>query len=154
MKSHLLSDILKGKIVFLGVGNILRADDAFGPELIAKLQGFTEAVCIDAGTTPENYAGKIIKEEPDTVVIIDAAHLGLNPGDYDILNRDEIAKSGLTTHDLSPEMFIGFLEEQTRSDIYMLAVQPENVSFGGEMSVAVKEAIEKLTIVIKEAINA
>jgi hydrogenase 3 maturation protease len=154
MKSHLLSDILKGKIVFLGVGNILRADDAFGPELIAKLQESTEVVCIDAGTTPENYAGKIIKEEPDTVVIVDAAHLGLEPGDYDVLNRDEIAKSGLTTHDLSPEMFIGFLEEQTKSDIYMLAVQPENVSFGEEMSAAVKEAIEKLTIVIKEAINA
>jgi len=154
MKSHLLSNILKGKIVFLGVGNILRADDAFGPELIARLRENTEAVCIDAGTTPENYASKIIKEKPDTVIIADAAHLGLKPGDYDILNRNDISKTGLTTHDLSPEMFIGFIEEQTKADIYMLAVQPENVSFGEGMSSAVREAIEDLVEVIKEGINA
>ena len=136
------------------MGNILRGDDAFGPELIARLREDTDAVCIDAGTAPENYAGKVIKEDPDTVIIIDAAHLGLKPGEYEVLDKKEIAKSGLTTHDLSPQMFIGFLEEQVRADIYMLAVQPENVAFGEEMSGPVKEALSQLARTIKEEINA
>jgi hydrogenase 3 maturation protease len=154
VKTHLLPDILKGKIVFLGVGNILRGDDALGPELISKLREETDLVCIDAGTAPENYAGKVVKEDPDTVIIVDAAHLGLKPGEYEVLDNNEIAKSGLTTHDLSPQMFIGFLEEQIKADIYMLAVQPENVAFGEEMSEPVKEALLGLIKTIKERINA
>ena len=72
-------DILKGNVVFVGVGNILRRDDAFGPVFIGELKTKVPAVCIDAGTTPENYTGKIIFETPDTIIIVDAAHLDKAP---------------------------------------------------------------------------
>ncbi|MGB2599066.1 MAG: hydrogenase 3 maturation endopeptidase HyCI [Candidatus Omnitrophota bacterium] len=151
---NIFTQILKGKIVFVGVGNTLRGDDGFGPALIEGLRGNTEATCIDAGTAPENYAGKIIKEKPDTIVIFDAAHLDLAPGEFDILKKDEIARSGFTTHDQSPSMFIEYLENETKADIYMLAVQPENVSFGEEMSGSVKKAIEEIASFIEEKNNA
>ena len=90
-------NIFKGKVVILGIGNILRGDDGLGPVLIerltlrlqksANLKGNIELVCFDAGTTPENYAGKIIKEKPGTILIVDALHLGKNPGDYEILKK-------------------------------------------------------------------
>ena len=34
-----LKDILKGKIVILGIGNMLRGDDGFGPALVGALEG-------------------------------------------------------------------------------------------------------------------
>ena len=71
------SDKRTAKIVLVGIGNPLRGDDGFGPALIAALDGQVRAVCIDAGTAPESYAGKIIKENPDTVVFVDAADLDL-----------------------------------------------------------------------------
>lgn len=154
MKTHLFLDILKGKVVFLGVGNILRSDDGFGPAIIERLRDSTESICIDAGTAPENYAGKIIKEKPDTILIFDAAHLDLAPGEFDVLEKHEIARSGFTTHDQSPSMFIEYLENETKADIYMLAVQPENVSFGEEMSGSVKKAIEEIASLIGEKNNA
>ena len=144
------SDILKGKVVFIGVGNVLRGDDGFGPALVDKLKDSVEAVCIDAGTAPENYAGKIVKEKPDTVIIADAAHMDLAPGECNILKKDDILKCGFTTHDQSPNMFIDYLEKETGADIYMLAIQPGNVSFGEEMSDSVKKAIEEITAIIKE----
>ncbi|MBD3426699.1 MAG: hydrogenase maturation protease [Candidatus Omnitrophica bacterium] len=150
MGTRLLPNILKGKIVFIGVGNVLRGDDGFGPRMIERLIQETPHVCFDAATAPENYAGRIIKEKPDTVVILDAAHLGLDPGSWQVLTADEIASSGLTTHDLSPDMFIGFLTSQCAARIYMLAVQPETVSFGEEMSRAVWNVIEQLVNIIKE----
>ncbi|MGB2630080.1 MAG: hydrogenase 3 maturation endopeptidase HyCI [Candidatus Omnitrophota bacterium] len=146
--------ILKGKVVFVGIGNVLRGDDAFGPALIEKLKAETDLTCIDAGSAPENYTGKIIKEDPDTVVIADAAHLDLKPGEYAFLKKEEIAKTGLTTHDLSPNLFLEFLEKETKAGIYMLAVQPENVSFGEEMSESIKNAISEITDKIKETKNA
>ncbi|MFH1868194.1 MAG: hydrogenase 3 maturation endopeptidase HyCI [Candidatus Omnitrophota bacterium] len=148
MKNKLI-DILKGKIVIVGMGNIMRGDDGFGPLLIENLTGRIDAVCIDAGTAPENYLGKIAKEKPDTILFIDAVDLGLDPGAYDILVKSEILNHGMTTHDISPNMLIDFLEKETEANIYMLGVQPKSISFGDEVSMCVKKAISEVADMIK-----
>lgn len=147
-------DILKGKVVIVGIGNTLRGDDGCGPALIERLQGKINAVCIDAGTAPENYTGKIIKEKPETILIVDAVHLGLTPGKYDILKGRDILKSGFTTHDMSPNMFIDYLSKETGAQVYMLGVQPKAVSFGDNMSRNMEEALKEIEKLIKEARNA
>ena len=141
---RVLSDIIKGRTVIVGVGNVLRGDDAFGPALIEQIKDNINAVCIDAGSAPENYLGKIIKEKPDNVLIVDAAHIDLTPGEYMLLKKDEIIRSGFTTHDLSPVMFIEYLEKETGADIYMLGIQPEKIDFGEKMSKKVKDTLEEI----------
>ena len=149
-----LSRLFKEKTVVVGVGNPMRGDDAFGPAFIERINGAVGALCIDAGSAPENYLGKIVKLDPDSVLIVDAAHLGGAPGEYDILEKDQIASSGFTTHDLSPVMFIEYLEKETKARIYMLAVQPEKMDLGAEMSESVKEALDELADIVKEAKDA
>lgn len=144
--------ILKGKVVLIGIGNILRADDGIGPLLIQKIEGKVTAVCIDAGNAPESYTGKIIKESPDTIVIIDAIHLDRPPGEYEILEKSDIVKSGFTTHDISPSMFIEYLESQTKADIYLLGIQPENLTMGEEMSDSILAALEEVSKKIEEVL--
>ena len=148
------AEILKGKTVILGLGNTLRGDDGFGPALIERLKGNTQALCFDAGTAPENYAGKIAKENPDTVLIVDAAHLDLAPGSFRLLEGKDILKNGFTTHDMSPGMFMEHLSTQTKSKIYMLGVQPQNISLGSEMSDAVKKALDNIEKLITENFHA
>lgn len=117
------------------MGNILRCDDGLGPILVKRLEGMVSAKCIDAGTTPENQIGSIIREDPDTVLIIDAAHIAEQPGEFDLLTKDEILETGLfSTHSLSPKLFMQQLETGCNADVYLLAVQPENISFGQELS--------------------
>ncbi len=147
---NIFNKIIKGKTVLLGVGNILKGDDAFGPRLAEILAGEGHLICIDAGSAPENYLGKIAREKPDTVIIADAVHMDAAPGTYDILHKDEIVRSGFTTHDLSPVMAIEYLEQETKADIYMLAVQPGNVAFGEEMSDSVKKALGEIVAAIKK----
>ncbi len=139
---------LKGKVVIIGVGNTMRSDDGFGPTLIANIKGKVKAICIDAGSAPENYAGKIVKEKPDTILIIDAIHLGLKPGEYEILNRSDIAETGFTTHNISLNMFVEYLEKETNADIYILGVQPESVDFSDKMSENVKKTLEEISELI------
>ncbi len=153
--------ILKGKVIVLGVGNIMRGDDGFGPALIENLSrpsGRAEStrkfIFIDAGSAPENYLGKIIKEKPDTVLIVDAVHLNLSPGKYELLKKAEIANCGLTTHDISPGLFIDFLEKETDADIYFLGLQPKNITLGDDMSVEVKKSVIELSGLIKGVTNA
>ena len=134
----------------MGIGNPLRGDDGFGPALVERLQGKVKAVCIDAGNSPESYAGKITKENPDTILFIDAVHLDLPPGQYQILKPEEILKSGFTTHDISPRVFIEYLKSQTKADIYMLGVQPKDITLGDGMSKSVKKTLEEIEKLIME----
>ncbi len=129
----------------MGIGNTLRQDDGFGPALIERLKGKIKAICIDAATAPENYTGKIVQARPDTILIVDALDLDRAPGEYEILKKDDILKCGLSTHDISPKMFIEYLEERTQAAIYLLGVQPQGLSFGQEMSAEVKSALDQIT---------
>lgn len=153
MKAN-FKNVFKGKTVIVGIGNTMRGDDGFGPALIEKIKDEVKAVCIDTGTTPENYVGKITRMRPDTILLVDAVHLGLAPGEYDILRKSDIANCSLSTHDISAKMLIDFLEKETRADIYLLGVQPESLSFGVEMSDSVKKALIDLSGLIKEATDA
>ncbi|MFH1594658.1 MAG: hydrogenase 3 maturation endopeptidase HyCI [Candidatus Omnitrophota bacterium] len=150
-----LKDILKGKVVIVGIGNVLKGDDGFGPALIERLNTTgVDATCIDAGTSLENYFGKIAKEDPDVILIVDAAHLELNPGECAILESEDILRSGLTTHDISPKMFIDYLKDHTRASVYMLGVQPESISLGDEMSATLGRSLGNIAKDMEEILNA
>lgn len=150
---NVFKEIFKGKVVIVGIGNTMRGDDGFGPALVERLKGKLKAVCIDSGSAPENYTGKIVKENPDTILLVDALHLGRAPGEYELLKKEEILNSGFSTHDISPKLFIEYLEDQTHADIYMLGVQPKDISFGQEMSSEVKKTVKEIADVIAQRSN-
>ena len=148
---NMFKDILKGKTVILGVGNTLRADDGAGCVLAQRLKGKTRALCIDAGSSPENFTGTIRKVDPDTILVVDAADLGKEPGAFALLEKDEIMTVGFTTHDLSPAMLMEYLKAQTKASIYLLGIQPASVEFGEGLSERVEETLEKVEGLISHA---
>jgi hydrogenase 3 maturation protease len=148
---NIFRPLLRGKLVLVGIGNPLRGDDGFGPALIERLQGKINASCIDAGAAPENYVGRIVREEPDIILLVDVAHLDLEPGQYRILPPEDIVKSGFTTHDMSSRMLIEFLQHQTQADIFLLGVQPQQVLLGEEMSACVAKTLAEVEQLIREA---
>ncbi len=149
-----LKQFFKGKVVLFGIGNILRGDDALGPMLVEMLRGRVNASCINAEGTPENYLGKIIKENPDTILIIDAVHLNLKPGEYRILDQKDLEKSGFSTHDISLGMLIDYMKSQINTDIFILGVEPRQLQLGAEVSETVKKTLEHLKKLIIEAAGA
>ncbi|MCF7907731.1 MAG: hydrogenase 3 maturation endopeptidase HyCI [Candidatus Omnitrophica bacterium] len=148
--NNIFRNVFKGKVVIVGVGNIMRGDDAFGPKFIETVYQKVDATCIDVGSAPENYIGKITKERPNTILIVDVVDLGKEPGDYEILVKEDIVKSGFTTHDLSPRMFLDFLGKETEADIFLLGVQPKTLEFGDEISQSVAKTLKELTNLIIE----
>ena len=109
--------------------------------------GTTDALCIDAGSAPENYLGKIIKASPDVVLFIDAVDFNQEPGYYKILEQEEILKTGFTTHDLSPRMLIEYLATETKAKIYLLGIQPKDLGIGQELSLPVQKTLSELKFV-------
>jgi len=136
--------ILGKKLVILGVGNTMRGDDGIGPALIERLQGKVEAVLIDAGEVPENFIGPIEAGQPDIIIIIDAADMGAKAGEVAFLEIDQIAEIGLTTHNASLALIARLLQSSTQADIFVLGIQPEDISFGTPMSERVIQTLELL----------
>ena len=130
--------------MILGVGHPLRGDDGLGPALVARLKGKVKASCFDGGSAPEVYAGRIVKEKPDTIVLIDALHLGREAGGYAVLEKEDILRAGFSTHDLSPRLLLEYLERETGAAVYLLGVQPSSLGFGTELSAPVRKTLIKL----------
>ena len=143
-----LNDKLRGRVVFVGIGNLLKGDDALGPKLVEGLAS-KGLKTVDAGTTPENYIGKVASMEPDTVVLIDAVHLDSKPGSVELLEREDILGGiGFTTHTQSPAMVMERLELETGAAVLMLAVQPASLTMGAELTPAVQNTLNQLTKIL------
>jgi len=119
----------------------LRGDDAVGPAFVARIEGATRAVCFDGGAAPENYLGLVVRQEPETVILVDAVDLGTQPGDYAVLSGEELSDCGLTTHTSSPGLLMAYLEHETAAHVYLLAIQPESLSFRRGLSAAVEKSL-------------
>jgi hydrogenase 3 maturation protease len=150
---NVLARILKGKVVIVGVGNVLRGDDGLGPLFVEALKSKVAATCINAGNAFENYLGVIIRERPETVLLVDAVHLDMNPGEFAIVDPSRIEHGGLSTHDISPSLFLNFLVEETRCNVFLLGVQPEQIEMGTGISQTVRETLRILEKEIVEALG-
>ncbi len=116
--------------VFVGIGNSMRGDDGLGPAFVERLKNKVDFPCINGRDIPENYFGKIVNEQPDTVILIDAVQLFLEPGEYRVLQHDDLLNAGFSTHSASPSILMEYLGGENGAKIYMLGIQPNSVIFG------------------------
>ena len=136
--------MLKGNVMIVGVGNVLRGDDGLGPYMVKRLQRKLEVPCINAGSSLDRYIGKIMRENPDTVLIIDAAQLGENPGAYEVLGFEQLLGIDITTHHQSPRMLLDMLTGRLENRIYYVGVQPESIDLREGISKKLKKPLRIL----------
>jgi hydrogenase 3 maturation protease len=139
-----LKDILKGRVTIIGMGNIMRGDDGFGPALSSCIEDRISADVINAGLTPENYLKEIRESKPDTILLVDAADFRGLAGEARIFKKSDIPLYGLSTHNVSPVLFLSLLETDTKAHVYMLAVQPERTNVSSKLSAVLKEKCEDI----------
>ena len=70
----------------MGIGNELKCDDGVGPFIINELKDLenSDLIIIDGQTVPENFTGKIRKEKPSHVILVDACLMGCRPGEFNV----------------------------------------------------------------------
>jgi len=140
-----LRNRLQGKVSIVGIGNPLRGDDAAGPELIKELRNSLPCLLLlDVGEVPENYLEKIVKEKPDTMVLVDAVDLGAPPGTIRIIEKGDIRDESLSTHNVSLRLVVNYLQRETSADVFLLGIQPETTEFGRGISEPVKDSLENI----------
>lgn len=132
--------------VLLTVGSVLRGDDAAGP-MLAKMMSDnqkTDWTVIDGGQTPEDELRIVRRMEPDTVVVVDAADMGLEPGAIRRLCAADVAESFLITTHALPMTFLLDQLNQSAEKVLFLGIQPADTTFFNPLTPAVKAAVEEL----------
>jgi len=146
-----LSKLGGSKTVIVGIGNTLKGDDGAGPLICEQLrQAGVSAEVIDAGTVPENYIQPIIKKTPQNLLIIDAIDFGAAPGVINIFKPEQLSSSVISTHILSPHLFLDTIRQSIKVDVYLVGIQPAQIGLGQSISPQVSRAVQWLTSALTE----
>jgi hydrogenase 3 maturation protease len=135
------------RVVIAGIGNPLRRDDFVGMKIVRDLQDrISERVClIECETVPESFIEPITEFHPTHILIIDAATLNLKPGSSRLVSQTQIAsRPAISSHALPLQAFCRYLAETTGAEISVLAIQPEDASFGEGLTKAVEGTAKHL----------
>ena len=156
--SAAISTRLKGKLAIVGIGNIIRGDDGLGPKLIEilKVRGALPGVFLfDCGTAPENYIFPILSTACDTLMLVDAADIGKEPGAVEIFDLDKISRVSFSTHNPSPRLFTDLLKTGKEDmNIFVISVQPKSTGIGAPLSEEILKSLNKIADIFCTAIPA
>ena len=128
------------KVLFVGIGNLLKMDDGAGVYISRKIRNKGNLSSLTVETGIENYIGKINSLKPDILVLIDCVELESAPGTFKLLELNQIQDLTFNTHNISLRRLADFF----KMPVYILAVQPEKVDFGEKISYLVKSIANKI----------
>nr|WP_297827666.1 hydrogenase maturation peptidase HycI [uncultured Methanobrevibacter sp.] len=142
------------KLIILGVGNELKCDDGVGPYIIKKLQAediedMDKLLFINAETVPENFTGKLRKENPSHIIIVDACLMGGEPGDVKIVDKYDFANIGISTHSMSLSYFVKYLERDNDFKIIFVGIEPESMDFSEKLTENVEKSAYEFIDILK-----
>jgi hydrogenase 3 maturation protease len=144
------------KVVVAGIGNPIRSDDYAGLNIVEKLKGkLPETVCLlECETVPESYLLDIEEFNPTHVLLIDAAFLGLKPGEASLVDAEKIASfPAITTHLLPLRIFCEYVKQATGAKIALLLIEPKSMEFGEGLTAEVQAAAERITKILLELLG-
>ncbi len=146
-----LNKLRDSPTIILGIGNILKGDDGAGPLVYEQLTAAKiSAGLIDAGTVPENYIQRIIKTAPRILLVIDAIDFGSEAGTIKVFEPQQLNSHVISTHTLSPRLFVDIIGRSIQVDVYFVGIQPAQTQLDQPVSASVSRAIERLSGVLTE----
>lgn len=128
------------KILFVGIGNVLKSDDGVGVFISNRIKESSTIQKLTVEVSIENYIGKINAINPDVLILIDCVDFGKTPGYFNLIPADELKDYTLNTHNISLKR----ISELFKMPVYILGIQPQSLDFGEEISETVLNAVHEI----------
>ncbi|MCB2195406.1 MAG: hydrogenase maturation protease [Bacteroidetes bacterium] len=128
------------KILFVGIGNVLKSDDGVGVFISNRIKEKSTIQKLTVEVSIENYIGKINAINPDVLILIDCVDFGKKPGYYNLIPANELKDYTLNTHNISLKR----ISELFKMPVYILGIQPKSIDFGEELSETVLNAVHEI----------
>jgi hydrogenase 3 maturation protease len=145
------------KVVVAGIGNPIRRDDFVGVKIVQDLTGKVsdKVALLECETVPESFMQEIVDLKPSHVLLVDAAFLGLKPGETRLVFPEHVTDfPAITTHLLPLRIFCEYITKMTEAKIALLLIEPENTEFGEGLTPTAQAAAEKITKILLELLSA
>ncbi|TAJ14978.1 hydrogenase maturation protease [Marinilabiliaceae bacterium JC017] len=133
------------KILFVGIGNVLKHDDGVGVYISNHIIGSSHIISLSVELSIENYIGKINQTPHDLLVLIDCMHFNREPGFTDLISLYELKNHTSNTHNISLQQLDAFF----LMPVKILGIQPADISFGEGLTPAVLNTAHDILSIIK-----
>jgi len=148
-----------GKIVVLGVGNLLLRDEGAGVHLIQKLREMEigEGVeLVDGGTSLLDFLPQM--KHISKLIIVDAVKLGGKPGrTYRICVDDSLLKGGkgmTSLHQLGVVETLAIAQKMGKlPPTVIIGIEPKEIAYGLELSPEIEREMGKMVNLILDEIG-
>jgi hydrogenase maturation protease len=145
LSRHSSGRIRPTRTLVVGLGNVLLKDDGVGVHAVRELRKVLprRIVTVEVGTAVLDALH--LFEWADRIIGIDAMQAGGAPGTIYSFGVDDVEDRGVqaSLHEMGLIACLRFLKGR-RPAISMLAVEPEIIDSGLELSAPVREALPKL----------
>jgi hydrogenase 3 maturation protease len=144
------------RIVLAGVGNPIRKDDFVGVRIIQNLNRKTakNVFLIECETVPESFTQQIIDFNPTHVLLIDAAILGLKPGDSRLIEPENLtSSSSYSSHMLPLRIFCEYVSQVSKAKIGLLLIEPKNTEFGEGLTPELNAAMRLISRILLQILR-
>jgi hydrogenase maturation protease len=141
-----------GRIVVLGIGNVLWADEGFGVRAVQALQArfaFAPHVELVDGGTQGLYLLPLV-QSARRLLILDAVDYGLAPGTLKLVASDEVPrflgarKMSLHQTGFQEVLMLAQMTSTYPDEVLLVGCQPEELEdYGGSLRPRVKAALEE-----------
>lgn len=133
-----------GRVYVLGLGNTDRADDGAGILVALALKERFPSFSYSEHDGVEGTVLDISEKKGDaTVLFVDAANMGLEPGSIKFIPKDKIKETAITTHRVAVALMASILERSGKKAA-VIGIQPETIEFRGRVSKPVQASVQKV----------
>ncbi len=132
--------------LLLGIGNPAHGDDGAG-NYVAGLVRSPHWKVFDCGTVPEMFTGKIRALHPELLVMVDAADIGLSPGEFRRVPPERISGLSAGTHGLPLSVMIEYVRPLA-GQILFIGIQPGQMADEDRLSDPVRNGADRLAGII------
>jgi hydrogenase 3 maturation protease len=135
------------RVVVAGIGNPIRSDDFVGVKIVQGLRGKVSknALLIECETVPESFVQQILDFKPSHVLLIDAAIMGLRPGESRLVDPSRLGDSpAFSTHILPLRIFCEYIAKTGSAKIGLLLIEPMKTDFAEGLTSEVGAAAERI----------
>lgn len=127
------------KFLYVGVGNLLKRDDGVGVYMVNHLLGHGKNGLV-VEQSIEKYVGKINTMPHEILVLVDAVNFNQYPGYWKVIPACQLHDQTTNTHNISLRRITTFFKKP----VYILGIQPANVSFGEGLSDLIQDVADKI----------
>jgi len=151
----------RGKVVVLGVGNVLLKDEGIGVHVARALQEMipdrrSELEIIDGGTSPDAF---LLLNGVHKLIIVDAIKAGGTPGKVYRFHHDDIRSSdsiSLSVHQVGvlDSLQMMAVSGSQPEEVVIIGIEPAEIGWGLELSASLSRRMPQIIKVVVDEIGA